>query len=94
MTDIEENNNSLNAFNLFPNPFINLITITCNSSQKQLVRVSLIDISGREVFSENKLLESNTNTFTIKPETQLAKGLYILKIVSNSQSSSIKVIKD
>jgi len=94
LTGIEENNNSINVFTLYPNPFINLITITCNNSQKQLVRVSLIDISGREVFVENKLLESNTNTFTIKPETQLAKGLYILKIVSNSQSSSIKVIKD
>lgn len=94
LTGIEENSNSVNAFSLYPNPFINSITITCNSNQKQLVYVSLIDISGREVFAENKLLESNSNTFTIKPETQLAKGLYVLKIVSNSQSSSIKVIKE
>lgn len=94
MTGIEENGNSLNEFSLYPNPFVNSITITYNSTQKQLVHISLIDISGREVFAENKLLESNSNTFTIKPETQLAKGLYVLKITSNHQSSSIKVIKE
>jgi hypothetical protein len=94
LTDIDEMSSGINVFSLYPNPFINSITITCNSNQKQLVQISLIDISGRVVFSENKLLESNSNTITIKPETQLAKGLYVLKLVSNNQSSSIKVIKE
>jgi hypothetical protein len=53
-------NNTANAFNVFPNPANDMITISGLKEGTQHVLVSLFDISGREVIATQQLNANGT----------------------------------
>ncbi len=64
---------------VFPNPFINSITVTFTNEKEQSVRFSIFDINGKEVqvLLEDKV-EEGTVRFGFSP-TPLAPGVYLLQ---------------
>ena len=72
--------------NVYPNPFQSSLTIT---SKENNAVVSLKDLSGKVVFSEELKQESTTFNF----ET-LQAGIYFLELTSGNQKSIKKLVKN
>lgn len=91
ITDLQERNAHLNInFTLYPNPFINSISILSdNVPNNTPLQIVMRDINGRTVFECLKTSDSPTRINTQK----LDYGLYILSISYKNQISSYKVVK-
>jgi len=72
-------------FSASPNPFNESITVT---SDRELDRVSVVDMMGKVVFSE--ALQSKTLNI---PTENLATGVYLLKVESKGVISTRKITK-
>lgn len=77
------------AFNIFPNPVHDILTIKYSSSEKTIV--SIFDINGKQVY--NVSLEANNNGTSSVDVSNLPAGSYIMKSVSNQKVSTRKFIK-
>lgn len=73
-----------------PNPFSNGSIISLTDFPAGEARISLLDISGREIFSNNIDIQSQLTTFNISG-VQLTSGLYFLNVSQNGASKSIKL---
>lgn len=73
-----------------PNPFNNATVINLSNFPTGEARISLMDINGREIYSNNIDITSNKTTFDISG-AQLSSGLYFLNISQNGASKSIKL---
>lgn len=72
---------------VYPNPFSEFINIDLNFNSE--VTISIYDMFGRKVLSNNKL---NKDNFTLNTEV-LAQGTYLLKIESEEYSKTFKITK-
>jgi len=73
-----------------PNPFNNGSVISLTDFPQGDVRLSLMDINGREIFSNNINIQSEITTFNLSG-VQLTSGLYFLNVSQNGASKSIKL---
>ncbi len=73
-----------------PNPFTNTSLISLTDFPKGEVRLSLMDINGKEIFSNNINIQSEITTFNLSG-VQLTSGFYILNVSQNGASKSIKL---
>lgn len=84
-----------NIVEVFPNPFNDVIYVLFNSSDTQEVDIDLYDITGKKIISK-KEMKRNTgmNFFTMGIPSDIAKGMYILRIASNTgKTYSKKLLK-
>ena len=83
------NNSSLN---IYPNPFAEQFTIYTNSEFLGKLKISIYDLSGKQVF--NQTLNNQSKEIKINPNN-LKKGFYLGKIIAeNGTSKTFKVIKE
>jgi len=81
---ISENNQM--EFQLRPNPFYNQFVLQkSNNNEAKLV---IVDVSGRIVYQD--IISGTENTIDL---TSLGKGVYLLSLVSQDRSSTVKIIK-
>ena len=78
----------LDSTAIYPNPFDNIINVEFQN-QKDNLEVELIDILGKTIISEEY---NNVQSIRISAE-QLTQGIYFLRIKSDNQSITRKVIK-
>lgn len=76
-----------------PNPFSDKLIVQINSAGSQLVRLNLIDNSGRFVRSQQFALTDGTNNLQLNDTGNLPKGLYTVQIQMGAQAVHKKVIK-
>ncbi|MEP6949129.1 MAG: choice-of-anchor tandem repeat GloVer-containing protein [Ginsengibacter sp.] len=76
-----------------PNPFKDNLVINVESFSRDKVIFIITDISGKQLYKENKLLSSGTNVVEINETRRLSKGPYLLTIIASQQKQSIKIIK-
>jgi len=80
-------------FNLFPNPVIDVLTITYYSPSKQLVEISLTDLMGRNHYqTQREWIDKGANTIELNTEI-LTAGIYQLEIIAENIHEVRKVIK-
>ncbi|MFK7031911.1 phospholipase D-like domain-containing protein [Flavobacterium oreochromis] len=86
---INENLINDTNFNVFPNPFNNVITLKNSMQSPNLVEVSIFDTTGKEIFTKkiNPIEEEQINL------NELSNGIYFLNINSGKTSKKIKLIK-
>jgi len=89
---LSENTNDFNVY-IYPNPFTNSFILAGNNNNPDKLTVIMYNIFGEEIFLKticqngNNNLEFSTNN--------LKKGIYLIKIVSDSgQQKQFRVIKD
>jgi hypothetical protein len=75
-----------------PNPFHDEITLTTTGGTCPIRRIDLINSSGAHVFSS--LFNGQRMQATITPPAGLPKGIYLLRIQTDNQILSRKVIKE
>lgn len=79
---------------LYPNPVVNTLNFTFNAADIQNIHVSVLDISGRLMFTEKQTTSIGFNKVTLSTEN-LSKGTYLLKVSEkyNSTSQTVKFVK-
>jgi len=85
-TEIEE------SVNIFPNPFTDRLDIIINSKVYRNVNISLTNVSGRKVFTENTELIEGENDISVDTY-KLSPALYILNINGAGISKAYPLIK-
>jgi len=79
--------NALQATKVSPNPFMNEISIETKSN---LQKIEIYDLNGKSHFSKTQLHENKTEIIDLR---ELEKGIYILKIKTEGQELTKKIIK-
>ena len=74
---------------VYPNPFINRITVEINHNIKDEIKIQLFTLNGEKALEQTYY----GSTFTINNLNQFPKGTYILKLISKKGTISQKVIK-
>ena len=77
-------------FKLYPNPVIDTVNLTFESSFENSFKVEIYDTLGRLSFTQNKLSTGNKLSFNI---SELERGIYILKLYNNDKISVQRIIK-
>tara|TARA_B100001175_G_scaffold17_1_gene37 strand:- start:967 stop:1467 length:501 start_codon:yes stop_codon:yes gene_type:complete len=78
-------------FKLYPNPVIDMVNLTFDSSFENSFKVEIYDTLGRLSFTQNKLSTGNKLSFNI---SELERGIYILKLYNNDKISVQRIIKN
>ncbi|MCE9538020.1 MAG: T9SS type A sorting domain-containing protein [Bacteroidetes bacterium] len=86
VNDIEEENNN---FNIYPNPVNNKFTITITETGKTYLQLKIVNILGEMVYQS--LIENQKSEINI---SDLPKGVYFVKLISDKQIITKKIIKE
>lgn len=68
-----------------PNPFDKDLNVQIRLKTAETVRIRLVDLLGKEVYSSTEQLSIGSNSLSIRIPAGLAKGMYILDIKSGSE---------
>ena len=82
--------NSTVGINAYPNPTSESLTVSIADYKGSNLSISLIDITGKEVYNETVKDFVNEKTISLKT---LQSGIYILKLKGENVSESRKIIK-
>jgi serine protease AprX len=83
-----------NVINVFPNPIVDYLNLVFYSSDTSAIDVQMFDLSGRLVFSKEKITRTpGCNSIPIIGLGDLSKGYYMLKVFSGTHAYSVKVLK-
>ncbi len=91
---VEENINTeleFKRFELFPNPTNGLLTVKFSTSNEMPLRVAILDVAGKEIFSEDVV----QSTMVYERQIDLTSntpGIYILKITQDKKVFTEKII--
>ncbi len=88
------NFDSENTFNVFPNPFDDVLYIAYNSIDTQKVQIEIYDLSGKKImFADDIPRHQGYNSVTINNLFTLKKGIYFIRISSGNITSTQKLMK-
>jgi alpha-amylase len=77
---------------LYPNPTISQdINLMLNSEEEKNVNVKMLDIQGREVYTEQVTLYRGTNDFRLKVAQRLETGLYMVQIPELGVTKKVEI---
>ncbi len=79
------------TINIAPNPAINNTTIYMVADAPGTVQVSLLNLAGSRVYSQTHSVSKGQNALPIQTG-RLAKGMYIVRMVSGSQTATTKLL--
>jgi PKD repeat protein len=89
-----EENEFINAVQLFPNPTTDYANLTFNLLESANVQINVVDMIGKTVqVLANNNLSSGAQRFEINT-TNLSKGIYLINIVIDGQTVTHKLIVD
>lgn len=90
-TGIESNSAAVKSLRCYPNPITANSVIEFNLAVKSSVVINIFDLTGQVVYSEN--LGNVVGNITHKLNTDgLAKGIYVITLISNGISNSQKIV--
>ena len=78
---------------LYPNPNNGTFSMEFNSANNQEVKLEIYNVLGSIVLSENKLMSEGLNKIDIDISNQ-TKGIYFVKLTTNSNSHIARVVKN
>jgi len=85
VTDVFQNESSNNEINVYPNPTSGILKVVANSNINEVV---VLDMIGNEMMIES----ANSNKVSLDLSS-LAKGMYLVKVVTDEDSKVVKVAR-
>jgi hypothetical protein len=79
---------------VYPNPFASNIDVKYNAALAGEAIISIVDMSGRTMTSQSIYVEHGANNIAITNLSQLDKGVYILSIIQNGETTIKKMVKN
>lgn len=90
---LQDSQSKIELFGIYPNPFSTYFILHLGSSNMQEIDVQLVDMSGKIVFNQQKLIfQEGSEYFKINTES-LKTGFYNLILTSKDEIQSHKLIK-
>jgi hypothetical protein len=84
--------NPENTIKISPNPFRQSFSIDIESDYSEKILISILDQSGKVLWTKNIMVLPGSNPFTVTPEG-LPSGLFILKIFGRHNSQVARIIR-
>jgi len=85
----------LNDFKVLPNPFRDAFHVLFYSDKSQNIDIELVDLAGKNIYQKvGVLCDIGSNLIRIDYLGDLKAGMYIIKISTESEHYSQKVVKD
>ena len=81
------------APSVYPNPVMDMLTVSIPSLSRQQTTVIISDASGKTVMVKKVELEKGENKMVMDGVERLSKGLYLIQIRTADISTNIKIIK-
>jgi hypothetical protein len=78
---------------VYPNPFNDELFIQLNAEEDNKAVVSILDMSGKILFTETKELVRGNNTISVEKVSALKQGIYFVTVEVNGQKQISKLIK-
>jgi hypothetical protein len=76
-----------------PNPFDRSINVRISLKTNEQVRIRLLDMVGRTVYSSSESLSSGVHSILINVSGGLKKGMYVLDVKAGEQAFQKKLLK-
>ena len=90
-TDGIDENEFLNSLNVFPNPAENLLNVNFSSNTPQNILLTISTITGQTIYKQQ--IDSFTGAYSKTIDlTDISKGIYLLKVVSEKGTVNKKVV--
>jgi PKD repeat protein len=84
-----ENNNAVLQVSAFPNPTSGIFNVRVQSSSKEPVVIRVVDVYGRIVLQQGKVVPNTT----LRLGEKLATGTYVVEAIQGDQRIKTKVLK-
>ncbi|HEV7232417.1 MAG TPA: CHRD domain-containing protein, partial [Bacteroidia bacterium] len=81
------------SFEVYPNPSNGIVNIRIESVSGLPVQVVMYDMTGKEVYAQNNKLGSGSNVLSLNM-TDFVNGIYFIRIQSDKQVLTQKIIKN
>ena len=81
------------GISIYPNPFSNELTIETLNTENTISTVQIIDISGRILISQTEAVTIGLGTIKLSNTSNLAAGIYLVKINTNGVVKTMKIVK-
>ncbi len=92
--DVIHNFDAENSMTVYPNPFTDAFQVVFYSSDTSAVDIRLIDLSGKVVYEKLAVKRfPGCNSIIISFTGELAKGYYMLKVISETNTFTSKIMK-
>jgi hypothetical protein len=82
-----------NINSVYPNPFNDHFTVDYNMSEAGDANLQLLNTQGQMVYEETVPSQKGQNTYNFNNNREIKTGTYILRLVSNGQVATYKLIK-
>jgi hypothetical protein len=91
-TGIKESKQSLNGISLYPNPSTDILNISFNSALQSKVSIAVVDVLGKQVYTENYTAQNGNNLHSITV-SNLKSGFYFVRIQNENGQTVERFIK-
>ena len=76
-----------------PNPFADQLRVQIDATQKENAVITLNSLDGKKILQQNTTLNKGSNAVLLNSLDNLASGVYLLTVVTDTQKTTVKVIK-
>jgi hypothetical protein len=83
---------SAKSMTVAPNPFVSAIQVTIGADKTENASLSIIDVSGRELYKKPIMLQKGVNRFTLDGSKYLP-GSYFLKLTTANRVETIRLVR-
>lgn len=88
-----EENESVSAWTVFPNPAADFVSVVFNSSKSDMGQFNLLDLNGRQVMTENIPMTAGLNQYSIDLASRnLPTGIYVATLRAGNVLKTTKLI--
>lgn len=92
IVDVKDAGMSSKIINVAPNPAMNNATLFVMADAPGTVQISLLNLAGSRVYSQTHSVSKGQNALPIQSIDRLAKGMYIVRMVSGNQTATTKLL--
>ena len=89
--DVDETTASVNKIEVYPNPFYNSLNIKCSSTEHEYINVEILTSNGELLFM-NKYQNKNGRVKILGLD-YLNTGIYFVKVITNNNIDTYKILK-
>lgn len=75
----------VNVLSVTPNPFESFVRVQLYADKVLPAAIRLVDVIGREMYKVNSVLSAGNNTISLNPAASLAKGVYVLQVITGNE---------
>jgi len=90
-TSILENSNDISNFSVYPNPANDFTTITISLEKTEKVTITIVDLLGKEIEKQEKVIFSGTTKETVDV-SNYQNGIYFINLQVGNQVTTKKLV--